>query len=196
MAAIYSQLTASSTNYEPLSRFYHVSGRSSCKVLVQGGITKDFSEGSREFLSSVVETYDPYSELWEQRYVKGNPPSPGTYWSASSSLRDELFSFGGWDRRHYFNSLHCLDTKTWCWSEVSPQNADGAPMPKWGCGMIALRNSLVVFGGYGIPQQPTESQSFIINSKFPDGRGWSNKIHIYNISEGRESIGKYKFNLI
>ena len=54
-------------------------------------------------------------------------------------------------------------------------------MPKTGCGMIAFRNSLVVFGGYGVPQGPTEPQSFI---KRTDGRGWTNEFHIYNLSEG------------
>ena len=64
---------------------------------------------------------------------------------------------------------------------MSPQNADGA-MPKCGCGMIAFRNSLVVFGGYGRPRGRTQPQSFIKNTT--DGRGWTNEFHIYNLSEG------------
>ena len=133
-------------------------------------------------MSSVVEIFDPYSESWEQRQVEGNAPSPGTYNAASASLHDDLFSFGGFDGRDlFFNTVHRLDTKTWCWSQVSPQNADGAPVPKIGCGMIAFRNSLVVFGGYGRPRGPTEPQSFI---KAGGGRGWTNEFHIYNLSEG------------
>ena len=54
-------------------------------------------------------------------------------------------------------------------------------MPKIGCGMIAFRNSLVVFGGYGRPRGPTEPQSFI---KDVGGRGWTNEFHIFNLSEG------------
>ena len=73
------------------------------------------------------------------------------YSAASASLNDDLFSFGGRNGRQHFNTLHRLDSKTWRWSQVSPQNADGAPMPKATCGMIAFRNSLVVFGGYGVP---------------------------------------------
>ena len=174
---------AASADYEPFARFDHISGRVGSKIVVQGGRTEDFSEKSKQHLSSVVEIFDPYSESWEQRQVEGNAPSPGTYAAASASLHDDLFSFGGKDEngRDYFNTVHRLDTKTWYWSQVSPQNADGAPMPKTGCGMIAFRNSLVVFGGYGRPQGRTEPQSFI---KHYGGSGWTNEFHIYNLSEG------------
>ena len=117
--------------------------------------------------------------------MQGVAPSLGTYLAASASLNDDLFSFGGTDGRRDFNTFHRLDSKTWRWSQVSPQNADGAPMPKYRCGMIAFRNSLVVFGGYGVPQGPTEpGSSFIKNTRFTDGSGWTNEFHIYNLSEG------------
>ena len=180
-----SRLFAWSANYELSPRFDHISGRVRSKIVVQGGRTKDFSEKSKQHLSSVVEIFDPYSESWEQRQVEGNAPSPGIYAGASASLHDDLFSFGGYDGKDlFFNTVHRLDTKTWCWSQVSPQNADGAPMLKGGCGMIAFRNSLLVFGGYGTPQGPTEPQSFIKDTRFTDGRGWTNEFHIYNIPEG------------
>ena len=172
---------AASADYEPLSRSYHISGRVGSLIVVQGGETEE----SKQHLSSVVEIFDPYSESWEQRQVEGNAPSPGTYIAASASLHDDLFSFGGGDGENYFfNTVHRLDTKTWYWSQASPQNADGAPMPKRGCGMIAFRNSLVVFGGYGGPRGPTEPQSFIKSASYTDGREWTNEFHIYNISEG------------
>ena len=178
-----------STDYEPLPRYLHISGRVGSKVVVQGGWTKDFSEESRQHLSSVVEIFDPYSESWEQRQVEGNAPPPGTCGAASASLHDDLFSFGGEDeRKNFFNTVHRLDTKMWCWSQVSPQNADGAPMPKSGCGMVAFRNSLVVFGGGGVPQGPTEPQSFIKNTRFTNDSGWTNEFHIYNLSEGNKKI--------
>ena len=95
MAALFSRLTGSSAKYEPLPRVLHVSQRVGSKVLVQGGWTKDFSEKSKQHLTSVVETFDPYSELWEQRQVEGDAPLPGTYFAASASLHDDLFTFGG-----------------------------------------------------------------------------------------------------
>ena len=173
---------AASADYEPLSRYQHISGRVGSLIVVQGGRTKNFSEESKQHLSSVVEIFEPYYESWEQRQVEGNAPSPGTYGAASASLHDDVFSFGGRDGRDYFNTLHRLDTKTWCWSQVSPQNTDRAPMPKYGCGMIAFRSSLVVFGGYGVPQGPTKPQSFITFAT--NGSGYTNEFHIYNLSEG------------
>ena len=177
-----SKLTGSSSKYEPLPRFRHISSRVGSKAVVQGGRTKDFSGKSRQHLSSVVEIFDLCSESWEQRPVTGDAPSPGTYVAASASLHDDLFSFGGFDDRHFFNTLHRLDTEKLCWSQVSPQNADGAPMPKYGCGMIAFANGLGVLGGYGVPRGPTEPQSFIKRTGFTDGRGWTNEFHIHKVT--------------
>ena len=177
--------TRSFDKYEPVPRYLHISCRVGSKVVVQGGRIKDFSEKSRQHLSSVIEIFDPYTELWEQRQVTGDAPSPGTHDSASASLHDDLFSFGGHDGRQWFNTIHRLDTEKLCWSQVSPQNADGAPMPKCGCKMIiAFGNSLGVFGGYGVPRGPTEPQSFIKATRFTDGGGYTNEFHIYNLSEG------------
>ena len=149
---------------------------------MQGGVTKNFSEKSQQHWTSVVEIFDPYSELWEQRQVTGDAPSPGTYAAASASLHDDLFSFGGLDGRgKEQNTLHRLDTKTWRWCQLSAQNAEGAPMPKCNCGMISFRDSLAVFGGYGIPRGPTEPQSFI---HYTDGSGWTNEFHMYSVPEG------------
>ena len=179
-------------DYEPLPREDHISGRVGSLIVVQGGRTKDFSEESKQHLSSVVEIFDPYSESWEQRQVEGNAPSPGTYFAASASLHDDLFSFGGRDGRgNYFNTVHRLDTKTWCWSQVSPQNADGAPMPKSGCGMIAFRNSLVVFGGFGVPRGRTKPQSFMKKAVRANGSGWTNEFHIYSLSEGNMHLKQH-----
>ena len=172
-------------DYEPLPRYNHISGRVGSLAVVQGGRTEDFSEESKQHLSSVVEIFDPYSESWEQRQVEGTAPLPGTCRAASASLHDDLFTFGGTDEdRVFFNTIHRLNTKTLCWSKVCTQNADGAPMAMSSCRMIAFRNSLVVFGGYGIPQGPTEPRSFMNFSRATDGRGWTNELHIYNLTEG------------
>ena len=183
--AFFSRLTGSSAKYEPLPRFCHVSQSVGSKVVVQGGRTKDFSDKSRQHLSSVVETFDPYSELWEQRQVEGDAPSPGTFGAASASLHDDLFSFGGLDgREKELNTLRRLDTKTWRWCQLSPQSAEGAPMPKFACGMISFGHSLGVFGGHGIPRGPIEPRSFIRNTSYTDGSGWTNEFHIYRLKEG------------
>ena len=83
------------TKYEPLERFDHVSGRVGTKVVIQGGRTKDFSEESQQRLRTVVEIFDAYTELWDQRQVEGDAPYPGIFFSASVSLHEDIFSFGG-----------------------------------------------------------------------------------------------------
>ena len=107
MASLLAQLTQASAKYEPLPRYRHISESVGSKVLVQGEVRKDFSEKSQQHWTSVVEIFDPYSELWEQRQVTGDAPSPGTYAAASASLHDDLFSFAGWDARgRYQNTLY------------------------------------------------------------------------------------------
>ena len=184
VASLLSLFTGSSPKYEPLPRYFHISCRVGSKVIVQGGWTKNFSEKIRQYVSSVVDIFDPYSELWEQRQVTGDAPSPGTCAAASASLNDDLFTFGGTNDRHWLNTIYRLDTEKFCWSVMAPKNADGAPMAKVGCGMIAFENSLGVFGGLGIPRGPKQPRSLIKSIGFTDGRGWTDEFHIYNLSEG------------
>ena len=122
------------TKYEPFPRYLHISECVGRGVIVQGGRTKYFSERSKRLLTAVVDIFDPFSETWEQRQVEGDAPSPGTLAAGSASLSNNLFLFGGNDETVFLNTVHKLDTKTWCWYELSPQNSDGAPIPKWGCG--------------------------------------------------------------
>ena len=185
MTSLLARLTGAPTKYEPLPRFHHISESVGSKVLVQGGRTKDFSEKSQQHLTSVVEIFDPYSELWEQIQVTGDAPSPGTCVAASASIHDDLFSFGGVDGLGKCqNTLHRLDTKIWRWCQLSAQNAEGAPMPKLSCRMISFSDSLAVFGGCGIPRRPTEPRSFIKSTSYTDGSGWTNEFHMYSVTEG------------
>ena len=173
------------SKYEPIPRLWHVSQSVGSKVLVRGGRTKDFSEKSRQHLSSVVELFDPYSELWEQKQVEGDIPSPGTHLEACASANGDLFTYGGVDSSgKYINALRKLDTKTWRWRQLSPQNAEGAPMPKYECGMVVFGDSLGVFGGYGMPRGPTQPGSFLKDNRYSDGIVWTNEFHLYNLSDG------------
>ena len=69
-----SRLLSEHDKYEPFPRFDHISGHVGTKKVVQRARTKDFSEESRQHLSSVLKIFDPYSESWEQRQVEGNAP--------------------------------------------------------------------------------------------------------------------------
>ena len=85
------------SKYEPLPRCYHSSGLVGGKVLTYSGRIQDFSEESKRRLASVVEEFDPHTELWQQKNVTGQTPVPGMYLAASVAVKDDLFMFGGTD---------------------------------------------------------------------------------------------------
>ena len=83
--------------YEPLPRYLHSSGLVGGKVLTYSGRIRDFSEESKQRLAAVVEEFDPYTELWQQKNVTGQTPAPGMYRAASVAVKEDLFMFGGTD---------------------------------------------------------------------------------------------------
>ncbi len=62
-------------------------------------------------------------------------------------------------------------------------------MRKSACQMIYYNDSLIVIGGYGIPSGELQSGSQFTEMKdFQDGRGWTNEMHKYHISQGKLQI--------
>ncbi len=62
-------------------------------------------------------------------------------------------------------------------------------MRKSECQMIYYNDSLIVIGGYGIPSGELQSGSQFTKRKHQqDGRGWTNEIHKYHISQGKSQI--------
>ena len=171
--------------YEPMPRFWHTSARIEHKMVVHGGRTKDYSEKSKQRLASVVEAFDIYTELWEQKDVTGEVPAAGIHSAACASVNGDLFQFGGFDGGRYHNTLHELRNISQ-WFELCPLNQQPeSPMAKGGAGMIAFEDSLAVFGGLGIPHGPTQpGSSFIMDTRLSNGRGWTNEFHIYSLTKG------------
>ena len=165
--------------HEPMPRIGHTACQTGSKTLVHGGRTRDFSENTKRRLACVVEVFDTYTEVWQQKEVTGEAPAPGVYGAASASVGDDLFTFGGIDS---YNALHKLKHATQ-WVELCPQNDRAeSPMAKTGAGMVAFGNNLAVFGGYGIPHGPTQPGSSFIKSVGYEG--WTNEFHIYNLEDG------------
>ena len=183
MALIPSTAASFSTGflYEPLPRTAHVSGCVGNAAVVHGGLR----EKGKQCLSSAVEIYDPYTELWEQRHVEGDAPCRGIFWAASASWREYLFTFGGWDGKQRSSAFNRLDTKNWRWCEIMPKTTEGAPMPKLACAMITFGNCVGVLGGHGLPQGPTKPRPFMKDTRFADGSGWTNEFHIYHLHRGK-----------
>ena len=182
-------MTSISKLYEPSPRFGHGAAAVGGRCYLRGGRIQDFSASGRRKLTSTVEIFDPHLETWEEHHTTGVPP-PGLYFGACTSLLDSLYWFGGYDGSSYHNSLHRLDTTTLEWREIQPLNQADGPMRKAGCGMVTfLQDQLAVFGGYGIPTHPTQPGAmFTKNTDFTDGRGQSNELHLFTITEGMSAL--------
>ena len=58
-------------------------------------------------------------------------------------------------------------------------------MAKEGARMVAFDYKLAVIGGYGVPHGPIQAgSSFIEDTRptAPDGGGWTNEFHIWNLT--------------
>ena len=180
--------------YEPNSRFLHVASSvcdGSGQLIVWGGETSEFySNDGRIQLASVVEQFDIHSEVWCQRGT-GGTPHPGLTGAACTSFGNRLFIYGGYCDDTFSNisgALNCLDLTTLTWSQLSLAGGTaGGPMRKAGCGIVHFHHDkLAVIGGGGIPTGPTQPGSSFI-TEVTDGRGSTNEIHVFDISQGSDS---------
>ena len=186
MASIFSSLFRQTELYEPSPRFLHGVAAVGGRCYLWGGHVQGFSWSGRRELAATIEIFDPYLETWEKHPTTGVPP-PGLYSGACTSLLDSLYWFGGSDGKSRYNSLHRLDPSTLEWRELQPLNQADGPMRKVGCRMVSfLQDQLAVFGGRGIPTGPTQPGAMFTEKAkyFTDGRGWSNELHVFNITEG------------
>lgn len=165
MAAILSPLLGRRYN-EPIPRSWHTSCQVGNKVLVHSGRTNDYSESTKQRLASVVDIFNPYTEVWEQKRVTGEAPVPGVHLAASASVDNDLFTFGGRDGSRLYNALHKLKHAS-LWTELCPQNTSpDSPMAKISAGMAVFNDSLAVLGGYGIPHGPTQPGSSFVKDTY------------------------------
>lgn len=169
---------------EPMPRFWHASVLVRNKVLMYSGSVLDYSQRKR--LASVVDLFDPYSEQWETKQTDGESPVLGVWGTAFASADDDLFMFGGTDSNNKrVGDLYRLDTKTYRWCKLNPRKGDESPMPKFDAAMIACGDNLAITGGHGLPQGPTQpGSSFMKDTKFSSGSGWTNEFHLYNHKKG------------
>ena len=177
---------ASSFLYQPSPRFYHCAAQIGKKAYLWGGRTQDFSTSGRKTLASELNTFDTFTETWNTRVTTGVPP-PGLYYGGCTVIDNSLYYFGGLDYYSYYNSLHCINSITAEWKELSSQNPVNQPMSKAGCGLVTYTEttSLALFAGYGFPHGPTQAgATFVQNTNFTDGRGYTNEFHLFNLTNG------------
>ena len=174
--------------YEPAARFDDVSFLVEGKVYLWGGRTQGLPSGSKDDiikLTNYIEQFDPYLEVWSRLNTTG-PPHPGLVYAACASSGEHVYMYGG-VKDGYDGVLSCLNVKTLTWSWLSPEGGTaGGPMRKAYSGMVHFNDDkLVVIGGVGFPTGPTQpGSSFIREIRFTDGRGWTNEIHMFDLSQG------------
>ncbi len=171
------------SNYEPSPRALTSAPASSEQLYVYGGYVDNLVENISQ-LRTVIQIYECSTESWKELPTSDTPP-PGIYGCATSYSGHILYFFGGRDGTPFHASLHQLDTRSMTWKQLSPEH-DSGPMRKYECQMIYYKYSLIVIGGYGIPSGVLQSGSqFTKNKHYQDGRGYTNEIHKYNISQGK-----------
>ena len=184
MASLFPSVFDQTKAYEPSPRYGHHVVLLGERCFLWGGRVPDFSaNGRKKLASTTVEIFDCYLEVWEQQATSGVSPH-GLHSGACASLSDLLYSFGGYDGASFSNSLHALDPTSLEWKELQVLNQADGPMGKAGSRMVShSHDRLALFGGYG-PTGPTQPGVTFTRSTSTDGRGWSNELHIFSISEG------------
>ncbi len=171
------------SHYEPSPRVQAAASASFEQLYVYGGYVDNFDENKRQ-LRTVIQIYECSTESWKELPTTGIQP-PGICEYATSYSGHIHYLFGGDDGTSFHASLHQLDTRSMTWKQLSPQH-DSGPMMKSACHMIYCNDSLIVIGGCGIPSGELQSGSqFTKNIGYQDVRGWTNEIHMYNISQSK-----------
>ena len=150
----------------------------------------------RGFLSSFrgMNTYPRISNIeelsttsleWVQRETSGSSP-PGPCESACAVIDEHLYHFGGSDGKRHSGELHGLNICSKKWQKILPVNPSEGPMSKGACGMISVSDEMLcITCGYGYLDGRTPINSrFVESTRFTDGRGWSNKLHLFNLKTG------------
>ena len=147
---------------------------------------KTFMWGGGNIKNTSIEEYDSYLESWTSRKCHGNAPR-GCYYGACASNNDRLYSYGGFDVDGDFRGgLGELNTTTLKWSSLSPESAANGPMKKRGAGLVYFgENKIAVVGGWGIPTGPAQPGSRFVKSGSSNGSGWTNEIHVFDLTESK-----------
>ncbi len=134
---------------------------------------------------NIVAVCDTRTEQWILFPTTG-PLPPGIWGGCSVCVGRCLYTFGGSDGSSYFNDIGKLDLDTLQWTNV--QSFGSQPIKKSGSGFFRVNEkTLGVFGGFGI-EGPTQPGSTFTRSGAPNGSGWTNELHLFDIQTGNLSM--------
>ena len=136
--------------------------------------------------------------VWQHKKTTGSPPL-GVHSCGFTVVCSRVVVYGGHCGHGdcFHNSLHELDTTILKWKELSPNEAEGAPIKKCSCGMVAHSNGgeeqVCVFGGYG-PLNSASHQKraeYFADTRGTHGLGWTNEFHCFTSGEHTQCIVYY-----
>ena len=146
-----------------------------------GGLHYSWGGEGREKTTSIG-VYDVQTEQWTLTPTT-RPPPPGLQAGGCAIIKKNLYCFGGYDGSFWVNDLHKLNLETFQWSEVHPEsNSSEQPICKYGCGLIAVSERTLCFGGYG--SRPTHVQPGSSFTRGYGSKGWTNESHLFDTQEG------------
>ncbi len=129
--------------------------------------------------ANIIAVYDSRTEQWSLLPTTGHPP-PGEWGGCSACVGRCLYAFCSHDGHNYVNDMYKLDLDTLQWSKV--ETTGDQPVKKAYCGLVSVdERTLCCFGGLVIgPTQP-----FTRNTRYTDGRGWTNEFHFFDVQNGK-----------
>ena len=172
-------------HYEPLARCRHVAAAVGDKLYLWRGMKRNACTNYERDKNATIDVLDLQQWTWQEQTTIGVLP-PGVRGCGFTVVGKRIITYGGYsgDDCCFHNSLHELDTTSLTWTELAPNELEGAPMKKGYCGLVAYSSGgdeqLCVFGGYGTlnsaTRQPTAQYT---ESSEHTGQGYTNETHCF-----------------
>lgn len=161
------------------------------ELFVFRGFLKSYKLGGANPELNHIDVFSVGSSKWSKITPTGTPP-PALWGQACAAIRDKIYYYGGFDGLSFSNALHELNTAFSCWTEVQVMNRNEGPMPKSEAAMISIdAQTLLLIGGLGIPTgSPPPGSKFTMHSKFSDGSGFMNEMHLFDFQTGMYYFSK------
>ncbi len=169
------------SSYQPSPRWGHYSVPIGGKVYTWSGCGV---KGVKH--PPVVEVFDGIVEAWQQIRTTGLPPPP-MYLGACAAVGTSMYVTCGVGGASRHSCLYSLDSASYVWNGVQPNNPGDGPMEKSGCGMVCIDDDkLALIGGFGKPTHPLQpGATFVRNTWLTDGEGWTNEFHLFHTNNSR-----------
>eukprot|EP00118_Oscarella_pearsei_P015954 m.148590 g.148590 ORF g.148590 m.148590 type:complete len:206 (+) comp38499_c0_seq13:117-734(+) len=137
----------------------------------------------------IVARFDFVSGEWTElktRPVAGSTlPSPCRD-ARTAVIQDVVYSFGGLgEEGTRLNSLYAFNSKQNTWRRLATEPTRLRPSRRSACGLTAIANSLVMFGGFGPQPLQLQSGAEWITAPYQESSdGWNNELFVFDTETG------------